>query len=83
MKSVVIIVVSRRLNFTTTTLTVKTLAFLTRVILENGLKLKKSWISVSYFVPIVTARFMLKVQLSREIGIEKSGEFREACTASQ
>jgi len=30
------------------------------------------------FVPIVTARFMLKAQLSREIGIEKPGEFREA-----
>lgn len=56
---------------------------MTRGIREAGLRLKKSWINVFYFVLIATVRFMLKAQLSREIGIEKSGKFREAYTASR
>jgi len=51
----------------------KTSVYQIKDIHEVGSELKQNLISAFSYVPIVTVNFMLKAQLSREIGIDKAG----------
>ena len=59
----------------------KTLVFLPKDTREVGSESKQSSINASLSALTAIESFMPELQLSRVIGIETSGEFREACVA--